>query len=179
MRIGIIGIGNITLNLAYKAAHSGHAVMINNPQGNNIVKDSIQKLGNNVKLVDIQQAALAEILILFIPRENLESFADILPNMEGKIILHTNNAFFCLEDLPAVSIRESSSETLACLLPSAHIIRLYNTLKPSISLLQNRDRDPIKIFYEGKNNKAKKNAKAFLETLNFSVVDLNDMKKHN
>lgn len=153
--------------------------MVSNPRGNNIVRESVQKIGSNVILVSIGEAALTEIIILFVPRENLEQMTQILPDVRGKIILHTNNPFFCLESLASVPSEKSSSEILSDLLPGTHIIRLYNPLRTNPALPELQDEQPAKIFFEGINKKAKKNAKAFLETLHFSVLDLNEMRPQN
>lgn len=176
MKIGIIGISTVTLNLAQKAAKSGHKVLISNPGGNNIAKESIQNTGINLKLVNIQKAAMTDIIILFIPRQDLENLVAILPNMQGKIILHTNNALCFRKLVPIIPSEESSSNMLAILLPTANVIRLYNILNSSLSKYQDILEEPIKIFYEGYNKNAKIKTKAFLETLNFFAVDISDVK---
>lgn len=176
MKIGIMGISTITLNLAYKAAKSGHTVLINNPRGNNLIKELIQNTGINVKLVSIQKAALTDLLILFTPFQDIENLVANLPDMKGKIILHTNNAYCSDELLAITSFENSPSKILYFLLPCAHVIRLYNILYPSPSLHQDKKEDPITIFYEGTDKNAKKKAKAFLETLHFSAVDIGNIK---
>lgn len=177
MKIGVIGISSITLNLAYKAAKSGHTVLINNPRGNNLIKESIKNTGINVKLVSLQKAALTDLLILFTPFQDIENLVAILPNMHGKIILHTNNALCFRTLVPIIPSKESSSHMLATLLPAANIVRLYNTLNSSFSKYQDKLEEPFNFFYEGTNNDAKIKVKTFLDTLSFYAVDLADIKQ--
>lgn len=172
MKIGIIGVGSITLGLAHRAVASGHQVLINNPRGNTLVRESVEKIGTNAELVSIGEAAVSEIIILFVARQDLQGMIKLLPDMKGKTILHTNNAFFCLESLPQLYTDPRSSDALADLLPSAHIIRLYNTLKANPAL---PEQQACKIFFEGQDKNAKKKAKAFLETLSLSALDLGEM----
>lgn len=39
MKVGIIGIGIITMDYAYRAAEAGYEVIISNPRGNSIIRD--------------------------------------------------------------------------------------------------------------------------------------------
>ncbi|TDO73333.1 hypothetical protein EV143_106276 [Flavobacterium chryseum] len=172
MKIGIIGTGFITLDLAHRAAESGHEVLISNPRGTSTLKEIAQKMGNNVKLVTTQEAAGAEIIILFIPREDLEVSIDNLPDMTGKTILHTNNPIFNLKSFLSTASGQSSCDLVTSLLPAAHVVKIFNAIEPTSSQNNKKIEERPKIFYAGENRKAKNNVKVFLETLNFSGVDL-------
>ncbi|KQO32160.1 hypothetical protein ASF10_21545 [Flavobacterium sp. Leaf82] len=170
MKIGIIGVGNITLELANRSAQSGHEVLISNPRGISTIKDLVQNMGTNVKLVQTCEAATAEIIILFVPRENLEVSLNGLPDMTGKIILHTNNPIFNVNTISCTASDQSSCSVLASLLPNSHVVKVFNPLEP---MVMNHNR--TKIFFTGENQKAKNNVKAFLYTLNLSGIDLSEL----
>jgi predicted dinucleotide-binding enzyme len=172
MKIGIIGTGFITLDFAHRAAESGHEVLISNPRGTKTLKEIAKKMGKNVKLVSTNEAAEAEIIILFIPREDLEVSIDNLPDMTGKTILHTNNPIFNLKSFLSTVSGQSSCDLVTSLLPAAHIIKIFNAVEPPTISNDKKNHERPKIFYAGENRQAKNNVKVFLETLNFSGVDL-------
>ncbi|WP_456311855.1 NADPH-dependent F420 reductase [Pseudomonas shirazensis] len=172
MKIGIIGAGFITMDFAHRAAESGHEVLISNPRGTNTLKEIAQKMGRNVKLVSTHEAANAEIIILFIPREDLKTSIDNLPDMSGKTVLHTNNPIINLQSFLSTVSGQSSCDIVTCLLPDAHVIKIFNTIEPPVALVSKKHQERPRIFYAGENRKAKNNVKVFLETLNFSGVDL-------
>lgn len=78
----------------FSYSQSCHKVLISNPHGNNTIKAIVQKMGDNVKAGSIHEAALAQILIVFVIKADLEELVRQLPDMSGKIILHTNNPLF-------------------------------------------------------------------------------------
>ena len=179
MKVGIIGAGSVTLDFADRAAKSGHEVLISNPRGIHTLKEVVLKMGSNVKLASTQEAAAAEIIILFLSREDLEVSISNLPDMEGKIILHTNNPIFNLESFSPSSEPKSSSEIVAELLPKEHIVKIFNTIGAVIVTPEKEAENKTKIFFSVANQKVKNSVKAFLETLNFSGIDLALLKQLN
>lgn len=177
MRIGIIGVCNVTLDFANRAAKSGHEVLINNPRCNGSLKPIVQRMGDKVKLVTKDKALKANMLILFIPREELDTFLYDLPDMTEKILLHTNNPFFDADSLVSNLETKSSSEIIASVLPAAHVVKVFNVLQPIKHLPQNQCDNGNEIFYMGSNRQAKNKVKSFLKTLNFSGCDLEEMYK--
>lgn len=173
MKVGIIGVGNITLELANRSAKSGHEVLISSPRGTNTIKDLVRSMGENVKLVSTCEAAMAEIIILFLARENLEVSLHDLPDMAGKIILHTNNPIFNLNSFLPTASDESSSSIVASLLPESHVVKIFNPLESSVTHQHNKSR--TKVFFLGENQNANNDVKDFLCTLNFSGVDLSEL----
>ncbi|MBF4488046.1 NAD(P)-binding domain-containing protein [Flavobacterium sp. CSZ] len=178
MKIGIIGIGNITLELATRSALFGYEVLISNPRGTNVLKELTCHIGKDVKLVPMEKAAQAELIILFLNREDLENALRILPDMKGKIILHTNNPIFNLNEILDITSGPSSSDLVASLLPDCFIVKLFNPLH-CLTGSKYQSKDRTKIFFTTENHKVKKNVKTYLDTLNFTPIELTDLKKLN
>jgi predicted dinucleotide-binding enzyme len=174
MKIGIIGVCNITLDFADRAAKSGHEVLISHNRCNKSLKPVIERMGNKVKLVTKEKAVKANMIILFIPRQDLKAFFDDLPDMTEKILLHTNNPIFSLEYLEFAKHTKSSSDIIASLLPAAHVVKIFNVLQPGIILSESQNQTGNEIFYTGSSIKAKNRVKSFLKTINFSGCDLED-----
>lgn len=174
MQIGIIGVGSVTLGLAQRAAQSGHKVLISNPRGNNPLKDVVNQIGKNAKLVSTKKAASAGTVILFSPLEELEILVQDFPDMTGKVILHTNNPIFNFKSFISASEHDYLHEYVASLLPTAGVVKVYNVLLPlgGWSCKDCQEEEKTEIFFSGKNKSAKSDAKVFLESLNYSAVDI-------
>lgn len=169
MKIGIIGIGTITVDFACRAAQSGYEVLISPTRNNSTAKEMVTRIAHNAKLVSVYQAAKAEIVIMFVAWEDLESALQNLPSMDGKIILHTNNPIFTDESFLPASAK--SFQAISGLFPTAHIIKVFNALSPTISYpgqMPNRK----EIYFSGTDQQAVNKTKDFLESLGFIGVDI-------
>ncbi len=173
MKIGIIGVNNLTLDLASKAAKSGYEVLINHTRDNNVIKETVKRMGNNVKLVTKHEAVSADIMVLFIPRENLEAWTADLPDMTDKIILHLNNPLFNQQSFPSSLEIKSATDIVADLLPASHVIKIFSALEPVLTLAERKNQDRNEICYDGIDQYAKNVTKAFLESLQFLACDFN------
>ncbi|WPO78241.1 NAD(P)-binding domain-containing protein [Flavobacterium sp. KACC 22761] len=170
MKIGIIGVSSVTMKLADRAAKAGHEVLISHVRNNNIIKESVMRMGNKVKLVSKERVLKAGIIILFVPLDDLKNFISDLPDMSGKILIHTNNGIIGKE-FPKFALGKSSSEILILQLPEANIIKTYNIIEPSVCLQKKQNYVGDKIFYSGDNIIAKSRVKSFFKTLDFESVD--------
>lgn len=175
MKIGIIGVCNITLDFASRAAQSGHEVLISHNRCNESLRPIIEKMGNKVKLVTKDKAVQAKMIILFVPREKLSDFLHDLPDMTEKILLHTNNPVFSVECLTPKEGSASSCEIITSLLPAAHVIKVLNIMEPAKILPERPNQNEI--FFTGTNRRAKNKVKSFLKTLNFSGCDFEELTR--
>lgn len=165
-KIGIIGVGIVTMDFAQRAAFCGYKVLLSHTKTQSILKEKTNRISDNIKIVSINEAAAAPIIIMFLPFEELEFSIMQLPDMSDKIILHTNNPIFDIEtSLPSIEAK-SSSQLVSSLLPAAHIVRVFNPLIVK-GIKENK-----KIYYRADNYKVEKEVKYFLETLQFSAVNL-------
>ncbi|MBE8725948.1 NAD(P)-binding domain-containing protein [Flavobacterium hungaricum] len=171
MEIGIIGIGTLTLELARRAAAAGFRVVINNPRGNSLVHDAVLKMSSNIHLGSLDEAAAADIILLFIPKENLETVLKNLPDMTGKIIVHTSCLIFNPHTLLSSISNALTYQITASLLPSAHVIKLFNPVRLEAAILnQYEKRDEI--YFIADHAQSKDSLKMFLKKLNFQPIDL-------
>ncbi|QSB28796.1 NAD(P)-binding domain-containing protein [Flavobacterium sp. CLA17] len=182
MKIGIIGIGIINMEYAHRAAKLGYEVLISHTKETNCWKEVIENMGANVKLVDIYDAAIAEIILLSVDWEDLESSISHLPDMSKKLILHTNNPIFNFEcstsSLPII-IEKSSAEKIASLLPDAHVVKIFNKLQPSTIYGKNKEKNygETDFFYMVKDQNVQNKVISFLSALDFSSLALTTVIK--
>ncbi|KAF2330626.1 NAD(P)-binding domain-containing protein [Flavobacterium daemonense] len=177
MTIGIIGVCSATLNFATRAIEYGHEVLISHYRNNESMRATVQEMGCNVKFVSKEKAAKAKIIILFVPFEEIDSFMSDLPDMTGKILIHTNNSIFSMECLQFELRTKLSSEIIARLLPKAYSLKILTILNPN--LISPVTINANEIFYLTTNQKIKKKVDEFLETLNFSPYDFEEICRIN
>jgi len=177
MTIGIIGACNVTLDFASRAIKSGHTILISHTRNNDTLKVAVQKMGCKAKLVSKEKAAKAKIIILFIPHADVEVFIADLPDMTGKILLHTNNPIFSTECLKSGLKTRLSSEIIAHFLPTAYSVKILTILEPVLILPKKIN--PNEIFYVTTNQKVKQKVETFFKKLDFSAYDFEEVCRSN
>jgi len=172
MKIGIIGIGSLTMEIAFRSARAGFKVIIYNHRGNSLVRDVAEKMGSNVTLGSLEQACDMDIIVLHIPKDDLEKVIDNMPDMSGKLILHTSGLIFDPHSLLSGIINALTYQITASLLPKAHVVKLFHpvSLQPKSTEHQNATKEQI--FFIADHSKSGNSVKAFLKQLHFSPFDL-------
>ncbi|GAA3782032.1 NAD(P)-binding domain-containing protein [Flavobacterium ginsengiterrae] len=172
MRVGIIGIGSLTMELAFRSAKEGYTVIVSNPKGNSLIMDAIEKMGPNVWPGTLEQAVCTDIIFLFIPKEDLQKVLGSLPDVSGKIIVHTSGLIFNPQTLLSGLTNAMTYKITASLLPKAQVVKLFNP----VNLKSTKDsREPAakeEIFFIADHKASRENIKKFLKTLHFSPIDL-------
>ena len=176
MKIGIIGIGSLTLELAQRASYAGYEVLINHPRGNSFIQQITEDI-TNTRLVSLQEAASGDIVILFVPREDLEKTIGLLPDMDDKIIIHTSGLIFNPKLLVSSITSALTFQITASLLPKAHVVKLFSPvmLQPQKTSLLTKKKDEI--YFAGSHVPSKNSIKTFLKDLGFDPFDLSSRIK--
>ncbi|WP_426485219.1 NAD(P)-binding domain-containing protein [Flavobacterium sp. 2] len=172
MRIGIIGIGCLTLELAFRSVVSGFEVVIYHPRGSRLMGDIIEKMGSKAQCGSLAEVCSAELVLLFAPKQDLQELIQNMPDMSGKTIVHTSGLIFDPQSLLSGIINAMTYKTTASMLPKAHVVKLFNPvqLNPNASPFRERGREEI--FFIAENKEAGNCAAVFLRKLNFAPIDL-------
>lgn len=172
MKIGVIGISSLTLELALRSAEVGFKVKMYNPKGNNLIRDVTQKMGSNIQLSSMEEAANTEIVLLFIAKDDLERIIQTLPDMSGKIIIHTSSLIFDPRSLLSSITNAMTYKITASLVPEAHVVKLFNpvNLKAKNDHLNCSSQDEI--FFIADHRSSRNHIRDFLKKINFSPIDL-------
>lgn len=172
MKIGIIGISRLTLELAIRSARAGHRITIHNPRGNSLIRESTNKMGTNAALGSLEQAAAAELILLFLPKDDLEPVLGKLPDMSGKIIVHTSSLIFDHGTLLSGITHAMTYKITACLLPEVHIVKLFTpvSLKPADKTAGLKNREEL--FFIAGHPASGNSIRNLLKSLNFTPMDL-------
>lgn len=176
MKIGIIGIGSLTLELAQRASFAGYEILIHHPRGNSFIQQTTESI-RNAKLVSLQEAAMGDVIILFVPREDLEKTIGMLPDMTGKIIIHTSGLIFNPKLLVSSITSALTFQITASLLPKAYVVKLFSPvmLQPQKTSLLTKNKDEI--YFAGDHTPSKNTVKTFLKDLGFDPFDLSSRLK--
>jgi predicted dinucleotide-binding enzyme len=172
MEIGIIGISSLTLELAFRSADAGYKVKIYNPKGNSLIREVTQKMGPNVQLCSLEEAADMDIVLLFIPKDDLEKIIQTLPDMSGKLIIHTSSLIFDPQSLLSSITNALTYKITASLVTEAHVVKLFNpvNIKAKNKCINCSNR--YEIFFIADHSDSRRHVKDFLKKINFLPIDL-------
>src|SRR5215469_9891828 len=128
MIIGIIGSGKIGSTVARLAVDAGHDVLISNTRGPDSMRDLVASLGPHARAVTVAQAVRdGDIVVIAIPFRLRATLFESGVDFRGKIVVDAMNAYtadYGLMDLGG----KGSSELVAQELPSARVVKAFNTL---------------------------------------------------
>lgn len=176
MTIGIIGIGVLTMEIARRSAEAGYSVFIHHPCGNSLVRETIEKMDSHIKLGSLEQAATASIIVLFAPKDNLETVLKSLPDMTGKIIVHTSSLIFDPQSLLSGVTRAFTYTITTSLLPTAYVVKLFKPINLQ-TIISNAGTYRDEIYYIADHRASRSAVKTFLNKLQFSALDLSNRLK--
>lgn len=175
--IGIIGVGTFTLDFAQRSADFGHKVLISATDCNHRIKNTAEKIGENVKISTIQEtAALSDIIVIFVPKEKLTKIINELPNISNKIIIHHNYLISSGTLISKDFYKNTASQTLASLLPHSYIIKVYSLLETSANNSTNKNESKT-LYYTANNLQAGERAKNLLIALDYTVLSLLELSE--
>jgi len=174
--IGIIGAGGIGQAFASQAARAGLEVILSNSRGPETLADAVERIGRRSHAGTREQAAQANIVVVAVQWQQLRSALNGLPAWKGRILIDATNPVeqpgFRLADLGG----KTSSEVVASLAPGARVVKVANTLPPTLL-----GADPIVangrrvLFMSGDDAAAKAEVAEFLEKVGFAIVDLGSL----
>ncbi len=128
MRIGMIGAGFVSQNVATLAIAKGHEVMVSNSRGRETLFSVGAALGCRTGTAE-EAAAFGDVVLVAVP---LTAF-DRLPveALSGRIVIDANN-YYPQRDGAIADLdehRETTSQRLARHLPGARIVKAFNAIR--------------------------------------------------
>src|SRR5580704_17645151 len=130
MTIGIIGAGNIGQAIAKRLTSAGIPASIANNRGPSSLSSIVQNLGAGITAAEIRVAAKADIVFLEVP---WQAYADAVAGLApwiGRIVIDAMNAASVGPEgfRPAELGGRPSSQVVSDRLPSARVVKAFNTL---------------------------------------------------
>ena len=181
MRIGLIGAGRIGRTVAKLAVDQGHEVVVSNSRGPDTLRDLVAALGPRASAATASDAATqGELIVVTIPLKNYEDVPTT--GLAGKTVVDTNNYYPERDGVIAELETDgtTSSELLAAHLPTAHVVKAFNTIyfehlatQGQTASTPGRRALPI----AGDDPDAKRAVAALIDTFGFDVVDAGPLRE--
>jgi 8-hydroxy-5-deazaflavin:NADPH oxidoreductase len=176
MKIGIIGAGRIGHALAVRFAGVGHEVMLSNSRGPNTLSDVVASVEGDVGAGTVEEAArFGDIDAVAIPTPVIR---DLTPEpFADKLVIDANNYYPQPgRPVPELDADElTSSELLASLLPSATVVKAFNTIYFGRLLDESGPDLPaderLAIPIAGDSAEAKRAVSDLIDEIGFTAVD--------
>jgi len=176
MNIGIIGSGSIGATVARLFTRTGHEVALSNSRGPDTLAETVRGLGPRARAMTVEDAArFGEVVLVAIP---FGRFASLPAGaFAGKIVVDANN-YYPQRDgqVPELDAgRTTSSEMLAAHLPSARVVKAFNTIyfehlagqgDPALPMEERRA-----LFVAGDDPEAKRVVEGLIEEIGFGTLD--------
>lgn len=192
MTIGIIGSGALGSNLARAFAKKGMSAVIANRRGPESLADLIREVGPSIKAGTVAQAASADIVIVAVRFEALETALAGLPTWNNRIVVDGTNAVIFLEPgspetldptnpLAAYGIKaidlgdKQSSEVFSTFVPGARVVKAFNHLEVTALVEPELSGGQRVLFYSGDDDAAKADVRKLIESIGFFPVDLGSL----
>jgi len=178
MNITICGSGNVGRALGEGWLKAGHRVTYasREPAGH---KGTELKQAGFVVAPPAQAAADAEVIVLAVPFEALESTIGSLDSLAGKILIDATNPLTKTLDL-ALGFSDSAGETAARLAAGAKVVKAFNTTGAGNMANSHYAGGRIMMPVAGDDAAAKKTVMALAAQLGFEAVDVGplSMSRH-
>jgi predicted dinucleotide-binding enzyme len=165
--VGIIGAGRIGQAMARIGLRAGRQVTIANRSGPQSLASLVQELGDGVSAGTVEEAALAEIVVLAVRWGDVPQAVGEV-RWDRQILVDPTNDFD-----PSDLDGRTSSELVADLVAPARVVKAGNTLGAELLASDPEEAGGRRvIFLSGEEDEAKSEVGALFESAGFFVVDL-------
>jgi 8-hydroxy-5-deazaflavin:NADPH oxidoreductase len=178
MSHAIIGSGSIGHAIATQFARKRIDVRLSNSRGPSSLVSVVRELGPNVQAVTVQEALLADVVILAVPFPAIPDAVRNASPWNGRIVIDASNAI----DFPAFTPTNLggrlSSDIVADAVPGARVVKAFNTVRAAIlstDPLQSGGRRVIAV--SGNDEKANSEVGGLIERLGFAALVLGDLSQ--
>ena len=175
MRIGIVGVGNMGSAFARRLAAAGHTVTVSASDVRHAEKVA-DSSGKTVRAVPRGElASTAELLILATPYGAAVDALRNVGEIEGKPVIDITNPMTADMSGLAVGLTSSAAEEIQRAIPSAKVVKAFNTIFAQILVSEPGSNRP-QVFYAGDDDAARQSVRALIESSGFEPVDAGALK---
>jgi 8-hydroxy-5-deazaflavin:NADPH oxidoreductase len=177
--IAIIGTGRVAAALGPRFAALGHDVVYGSrdpsrPEVRELVTDTGAKAS---AAVPQDAARRATIVVLAVPGLAVEEVVQSLGNLAGKIVIDPTNPTRSNEDgLVEHAVATSNAEIIQKLVPSARVVKAFNTLSAQTMANPASAGGPVTIPLVGDDAAAKQAVAKLVEGIGFEALDLGPVR---
>ena len=176
MHIGILGSGDVGRTLGAGFAARDHTVTLGTRSPD---RSELQQWASETgaRVASFSDAAAAgDLLVLAVSWDGVENAIDLIgpDHCAGKVVLDATNPLDFSDGTMrlAVSGEDSSGERVQAWLPSARVVKCFNTVGAPLMVDPDLDGGPPTMFTCGNDHDAKAQAAAILDAFGWEAVDL-------
>lgn len=177
MKIGIVGAGNIGGNLGRRWSSKGHAIQFGVRDAGAADVEALLKECPESSASDVKSAAaFGDVVVLALPWNAVAGVLGSIGDLKNKIVVDATNALKFGPDGPEPAVDTSGAQTIAAMLPGAHVVKAFNTLGAEHLL------DPVvgghvcDAFLCGDDAAAKASVKKLAEEIGFRALDMGSLR---
>lgn len=174
MKIGVLGSGNIGGRVGVHWANAGHDVVFSSRHPEKL-SHLVDATGGKAKAATPEQAvAHAEVILLAIPYPMLDEVLASAGSLAGKIIIDATNPYS--RDFKGLAVPEGSTglAELQKKVPSARVVKAFNTMVAKILTEGANREDRYVVFLSGDDASAKEIVSGLIHDAGFSAYDIGD-----
>jgi predicted dinucleotide-binding enzyme len=179
MKIAIIGLGNVGRALARGFTKTAHKLVLGARNPGDAVAKALAAETKAELAAPAEAAKSAELIILALPWNAVESAAKGLGDLSGKIVIDCTNPLGMIGGALQLTVGYTTSggEMVAGWLPGAHVVKTLNQVGAEIMADNaNLSVRPV-MFMAGDNAEAKSRVATVLADLGFEPLDAGDITK--
>ena len=173
MNITIIGSSNMTKAIATRLLSGSHNVTIHakDTAKGQILADELSVIGGKISVQPIGTAVDDNVVILAVPYTEISNIAARYDNFVGKTVVDITNPldFTTFQLIPAAGT--SGAEEIAKLLPSAKVVKGFNSAFAATLIAGEVGGQKLDIFIAGDDAVSKQVVGEMIETSGMRVVD--------
>jgi 8-hydroxy-5-deazaflavin:NADPH oxidoreductase len=168
--ISIVGAGNIGRAVATRALAAGYDVQLlvrNRENGGSLAGE----LGGSVTVDSLGASIAGDLVVLAVPYSAAAEAISALGDLDGKTVVDTTNPINADFTGLATAPGTSGAETIAALVPRAHVVKAFNTVFAGNIVAGNKNGQPLDLLIAGDDDDAKAAVTSFGEKTGFRVID--------
>lgn len=183
MNVTLIGAGNMGRGIGYRLVAGGHSVTLvdKNPEiAHNLATElaSASKGRAAVRTASLETFEPGEVVILAVQYGvNLELAQQLGSRLDGKVVIDIANPLNASYDDLATAPGTSSAEELAKIVPTAKVVKAFNTTFAGTLITGNVGSIPLDVFIAGDDEAAKLKVIQLAEDGGLVAVDTGPLKQ--
>lgn len=171
MHIAIIGTGNVGTALGASLVRAGHIVTLTGQDADKAAAAAAQ-VGAQAGRSLTGAVAAAKVVVLAVPFNSVEAVAaEIGSVVSGKVIIDATNPLKADYSGLATEGGPSGAERIAALLPTAYVVKAFNTLFASIQGNPDVHGQTVDALFAGDDATAKATVAALIRSIGLRPVD--------